>query len=316
MKNEIILIAVILLCLIGAAVFYYQKKILLPKREKVARDEKDKRDTEKLQQILMADNPGNPPLHISCHTGNQHKNITISTVTNNNNTYQVRGIKELGESKSNVHIFGKIKEIPDLAGTNIEGLSIGAQDFAIHLDQLAAMPNIKSFSFESSADKLIPPTRSNLNITFLAVRFPEDGSFDPWILSWYPNLKGLVLGSLSGVTTDFTCPDVKLSTSVELIVFYGKFRNYLNLVKACPKVRHLTLKEGQFDLAVLEEIAPSLMELIISDCTITNPQVLQHLPALVGITFRGYSPQEVKKMTQNLSPKVKVHSWGKPQDFR
>lgn len=303
-----VITALVLLCLIGAAAVYYQKKILIPQREKeekAAREEKDKRDTEKLQQILQADNPENPPLHVCCHTNNQSQFITVSAM-NDKYIYEVRRIKELGESKCDVLICAKIKEIPDLAETNINGLVIAkGQDFAIHLDQLAAMPNIKSFSFDALPAKLTPPTRINGNMTSLAINFPEKGSFDLIILSWFPNLKSIVLVSLYE-TTEFTGIAAKLPEMLYLIVFFGKFKNYLNLLKMYPDVRQITFKEGDFDLAGLEESVPALIDLRFEDCTIVNAQVLQHLPQLAFVTFNGYSPQEVEKMTQSLPPKVKV----------
>ncbi len=298
MKLKIILTAAILLCLIAGVTYYYRTVIL------ISTQDSDDVIARKLQKMLLSDNPENPPPAVSCQTLFGNKLITV--LSGDRSIYQLRKLRKLGKIKCSIDIHCKIKEIPDLSGTSIESLNmITAQDFAINFDRFAAMPNVKSFTVVSPPDKLILPAENNGNIVSMAINSSVDGSFDPAILSWFPNLKSIVLGSFS-VTTDVTDTAVKLPETLDYIVVFGKIKNYLNLMKACPKVNRLVFEEGNFDLAGLERSAPALTTLSFIDCTIGNPQVLQQLPLLSAISFCGFSPQEVEDITRNLPPKVKV----------
>lgn len=293
-----ILTAAVLLCLVAGATYYYRTVILISPLDS------DDIIARKLQKMLLSDNPENPPPTVSCQTLFGNKQITV--LCGDRNIYQVQKLKKLGKIKCSIDIHCKIKEIPDLSGTGIESLNIiTAQDFAINFDLFAAMPNIKSFSVVLPPNKLMLPTKNNENIVSMAINSSVDGSFNPAILSRFPNLKSFVLGSFSA-TTDVTDTAAKLPETLDYIVVFGKIKNYLNLVKACPKVNRIVFEEGNFDLAGLEKSAPALTSLSFIDCTIGNPQVLQQLPLLSSIVFRGFSPQEVENMTRNLPPKVKV----------
>lgn len=304
MKRKIILLSIILLCLVAGGVCYYYATLI-----RISPQDDDNEIEGKLQKILEADNP-DINLRVTCSTikGNKLVHLNFPQTTQ---SFQARGLKKLKGIKCGVFINGKLKALPDLSGTQIDSLVLWtAQDFIISPDQLLLMPNLKYFSAKLSSTPSFVPTKTNVNIISLSIDFTQTASFDPGVLNKFPNLTNVMIGSFTA-SINFTAATTRLPATLENISFWGKCDNYQNMIKAAPCMRMLALEHGEFDLAGLPDAAPNLTTLYIMDCQIANMQVLQKMPRLSTVIFRGFSPQEVENMTRDLPSNVKVVQTGK-----